>query len=63
MRIQELWDGMTFDADMLYISPDYADSMELLPSQSFPWDLNRKIYLLNGYYNLYCLVRFADPAY
>lgn len=46
--MRELWDGMNVDADMIYISPEYADSMELLPSQSFPWDPNLKIYLLNG---------------
>lgn len=61
--MQELWDGINFDAGMIYISSEYADSMELLPSQSFPWDPNLKIYLLNGYHNLHCLVRFADSAY
>ena len=48
---------------MIYISPEHADSMELPPSQKFPWDPNLKIYLLNGYHNLHCLVRLANSAY
>ena len=61
--MQELWDGINFDAGVIYISPEYADSMGLMPSQNFPWDPNLKVYLLNGYHNLHCLVRVADPMY
>ena len=59
--MQELWDSINFDAGVIYISSDLADSMELPPSQSFPWDPKLQTYLLNGYHNLHCLVSFAVP--
>lgn len=61
--MQELWDSIIFNADMVYISSEYANFLELLPSQRFLWDPNLKIYLLDRYHSLYCLVSSADPAY
>ena len=54
--MQESWDSINFDAGVIYISHEQAQSMELLPTQNFPWDSDLKIYLLNGYHNLHCLV-------
>ncbi|KAL8867025.1 MAG: hypothetical protein Q9198_008672 [Flavoplaca austrocitrina] len=55
-RRQELWDNINFDAGMIYITPEHAASMDLPPAQDFPWDPELKVYLLNGYHNLHCLV-------
>ena len=60
--MQELWDQINFDAGVIYISSDHADSMGLPQSQSFPWDPKLQIYLLNGYHDLHCLVSFAGPG-
>ena len=63
---QEHWDAINFDAGMVYLSDEMAHSLNLPPSQPFPWDESKSIYLLNGYHNLHCLVcqfvALADAA-
>ncbi|KAI4184227.1 MAG: hypothetical protein L6R41_004886 [Letrouitia leprolyta] len=46
---------------MIYITPEHAADMELPPAQDFPWDPELKVYLLNGYHNLHCLVSHPNP--
>jgi hypothetical protein len=58
-RLDELWQfGGTLDYGMVALTDAEVKSMSLLPSQQrFPWDLeNKKMYVLNAYHGLHCLV-------
>ncbi|EHK99183.1 hypothetical protein M7I_5016 [Glarea lozoyensis 74030] len=40
---------------LVALSEDYVQSHDLLPAQQWPWDENKRIYILNGFHNLHCL--------
>ncbi|EPE36852.1 hypothetical protein GLAREA_09015 [Glarea lozoyensis ATCC 20868] len=47
--IVQSWTGL------VALSEDYVQSHDLLPAQQWPWDENKRIYILNGFHNLHCL--------
>ena len=55
-EVQNLWDAISFDEGQISIPHDVAAELQLPPSQPFPWDSTRGIYLINAYHNIHCLV-------
>ena len=55
---KELWLNINIDHGVIALSDDYAMSTGLVPAQRFPWDHTKGIYILHGYHNLHCLVRW-----
>lgn len=55
-KTDQAWESINFDAGMVAIGDDEAESLGLPMSQRFPWDESKGIYLINAYHNLHCLV-------
>ena len=50
------WDGVKIDLGLVALSDAFVEEHALLPSQRFPWDASKGIYVINAYHNLHCLV-------
>ena len=57
-----LWDNISVDAGTVALSRSYAAAKGLPEAQTFPWDNEKGLYLLNGYHNLHCLVQLSKPV-
>ena len=57
----EAWKSpnMIPDTGLVALSDDWVRSKNLPTAQRFPWDESKGIYLLNGFHNMHCLVRFV----
>ena len=52
-----LWDEIIIDNGTVALSDSYVKEMGLPVAQRFPWDQEKGLYLLNGFYSMHCLVR------
>ena len=57
------WSAPDLDPDtgLVALEDVWARSHGLPDSQRFPWDDAKGLYILNGFYNLHCLVSSAGP--
>ena len=53
-----LWNAIDIDSGVIALSDDYVAAKNLPSAQRFPWDKTKGIYIVHGYHNLHCLVRF-----
>lgn len=51
-----LWEGINIDNGTVALADSYVKGIGLPPSQRFPWDQRKGIYLLNGFHSMHCLV-------
>ena len=56
-----LWDKISVGVGTVALTNSYTRSKALPEAQTFPWDDDKGLYLLNGYHNLHCLVRCQKP--
>lgn len=52
----ELWNLIDADRGIILMDQEHIDELGLDDSQSFPWDPSKKVYLVNAYHQLHCLV-------
>lgn len=50
------------DTGLVALEDAWVRSHGLLESQRFPWDDAKGLYVLNGFYNMHCLVGSSAPA-
>jgi hypothetical protein len=53
---QALWDAIDISEGIIAVPQTWAKEHGVPPSQTFPWDHSRDIYILGGYHNMHCLV-------
>ena len=51
----ERWEAIDINDGIIVLDDDYALEHNLSPSQRFPWDPSKGVYLLNSFHNLHCL--------
>lgn len=51
----KLWEDINIDDGVVALSDDWAAAHGLRPSQRFPWDDTKGIYILHGFHNMHCL--------
>lgn len=54
------WGELRVDDGIIALPKSYAMEKGLQPSDGFPWDSSKDIYLVNGYHGIHCLVSFLD---
>lgn len=53
----ERWKALSADDGIVAVDREWAAREGLPPSENvFPWDSSKRIYLLNGYHGIHCLV-------
>ena len=53
----ERWKALSSDDGLVAVDREWAANKGLPPSESiFPWDASKRIYLLNGYHGIHCIV-------
>ena len=52
----ELWEGLDTSAGEISVDAGWAEEHQLPDSTPFFWDADRRIYLLNGFHSLHCIV-------
>lgn len=50
------WGDLRVDDGIIALPKSYAMEKGLRPSEQFPWDSSKDIYLVNGYHGIHCLV-------
>ncbi|ORY18372.1 hypothetical protein BCR34DRAFT_504701, partial [Clohesyomyces aquaticus] len=51
------WGELRVDDGIIALSKSYAMEKGLPPSEQFPWDSSKAIYLVNGYHGIHCLTQ------
>lgn len=41
---------------MVVVDKAFGENMNLYATEPFPWDQSKRIYMLEGYHSLHCLV-------
>lgn len=57
------WEEVRIDLGLVALSDAFVEEHALMPSQRFPWDASKGIYLINAYHNLHCLVSFLPSPF
>lgn len=57
----QLWEDISIDNGTVALDDSYVKTIGLPPSQRFPWDEHKGIYLLNGFHSMHCLVCEGIP--
>lgn len=55
-RADQVWADIGIDDGIVALPDSYVESMGLPTSVRFPLDLNKGIYVLNGFHSMHCLV-------
>jgi hypothetical protein len=53
---EQSWNNLNYDLGSIALSYDYAASLGLSKAQPFPWDDSKRLYFLNAYHSVHCLV-------
>lgn len=53
---EALWDAIDNSEGVIAVPQTWAKEHGIPPSQRFPWDHSRDIYLIGGYHSMHCLV-------
>ena len=61
-QADELWKTLTPDIGMVAVDNVFSENMNLYATEPFPWDQNKKIYMLEGYHSLHCLVSICSAT-
>ena len=51
---------MNEDLGLVALDDEYVAAKGLPLAQRYPWDTSKGMYLLQGYHNLHCLVRYIQ---
>ena len=54
--LDERWEAIDINPGVVAISDDWAAEHNLAPTQRFPWDDSKGVYLLTAFHTLHCLV-------
>lgn len=52
----ELWDSINIDPITVALSSEYIEQHGLADSAQFPWDDDKRTYILKGFHDQHCLV-------
>lgn len=58
----QAWDEINIDVGTVALDYDLTQDLGLPAAQVFPWDESKNIYLLAGYHDMHCLVRYSFQA-
>ncbi|KAL9055319.1 MAG: hypothetical protein Q9162_003626 [Coniocarpon cinnabarinum] len=53
--LDERWEAIDINAGVVAMSDDWAFEHNLAPTQRFPWDPSKGVYLLTAFHTLHCL--------
>lgn len=54
--LNEVWEAIDINHGVVAISDNWANEHNLAPTQRFPWDPSKGVYLLTAFHTLHCLV-------
>lgn len=60
--LDERWEAIDINPGVVAIPDDWADEHNLAPTQRFPWDTSKGVYLLTAFHTLHCLVSELVPT-
>lgn len=60
--LDERWEAIDINPGVVALSDEWAVEHNLAPTQRFPWDASKGVYLLTAFHTLHCLVRHAPPT-
>jgi len=58
----ELWETLAIDRGAVAVDQETIEKHDLPDSMVFPWDTTKKVYIINAYHQLHCLVRNPPNA-
>lgn len=59
----ELWESIDIDAGVVALPHGWAAQHNLAPSQPFPWDKSKGVYVINSFHTLHCLKNLHRLVY
>lgn len=56
----EMFKALNTDDGVIAVDPEWAAARGLPPSTGrFPWDTEKRLYVINGYHGIHCIVNLA----
>ncbi len=61
--LDDRWEAIDINSGVVAITDEWASEHNLAPTQRFPWDTSKGVYLITAFHTLHCLVRLSAPPH